>query len=443
MILSTALILLITIGIGLPITLLLTPRLNKLAILGLSYLLGIGIYTLLMFAGNIFGIRFSLLNELGLLFLLLVPLVFFAKRRMKNFFIEIPKAVKNSKLEPVEKVMLGVLVFLIVTSFINTFYWPVYMWDSIVLYDFRGHVFAGTGYMKEAFIDSYYYGYPLLTSLAHSIIYLAGGKYPQFLYSAFYLSLGLIFYGFLREFASWKLSLLFSVVLLITGPLFYHSLFSYTNLTFTVYLAMGAISIFLWDKKKDSGYLILSALLIGLSTWVRSTEPFWAAVLLIVFLVSIYRKKVWNFALYSLFFFPIREVWKVFQNYLYGNGASTVTEISGYGNMFSSIFDMNRWGQVITYLYKYVVTPWGGIFAAFVVAVIALFLIKKQKDLFLIYFIVFVFLAVLILGTFSFSVTMESWYAIGDAAERLSMLFYPLFIFCIALVLSKFVKIKK
>jgi len=297
--------------------------------------------------------------------------------------------------------------------------------------------------MKAAFINDYYYSYPLLTSLAHTIVYLAGGKYPQFLYSLFYLSLGLGFYGLLRSFISRKASLLFTTLLLSTGLIFYHSLLSLINLPYSVYLSLGAICIYLWDKKREEGYLILSALLVGLSTWTRSTEPFWMGILFVVFIVSIYRKKIWNIVIYSLVFFPIREVWKVFQNFLMGKVSSTAGEVSGYAKLLAASFDFPRWGQVIVYLYKNVVIPWGAIFVAFILVTAALYLLKIQKRYFLIFLITYALLAVLVVGTFGLSLIEEDWYRIGDAAQRLSMLFYPLFVYCIALVLQEFVKIKK
>jgi len=437
MILAVIFVLLITFGVGLPVVLWAIPKHNLWGNLGLSYLLGIGIFTFLMFLTNVAGIIFSLTNELLLLALIAIPLVFYKKSQIGKFSIEIVQSFKKSKMSSVEKIMLGVMAFAVISSFINTFYWPVYLWDSLVLYDFRGVIFAASGFMKEAFVDNYYTGYPLLTSLAHTIVYLSGGKYPQFLYSLFYLSLGLGFYGSLREFISRKLSLFFTAVLLITGPIFYHSLISYTNLPYTTFLCLGALYVYLWDKKKQIGYLILSALLVGLSTWTRSVEPFWLAVFLVIFLVSIYRKRIWSVLTFSIFFFPIHEAWKVFQGSLRGTGASTVGEIVGYTKLLLALLDPTRWIQVVGYLYKYVVIPWGAIFAAFILAAISLFLIKKQRKLFLIYFITVSLLGVLAAGTFAFSEGVANWFAIGDAAERLSMLFYPLFIFCIAMVFGE------
>lgn len=440
MLLSILFILLIIFGIGLPLVLLIAPKANFSLKLGLSFPVGIGVFTLLMFGTNLIGLKFTLLNELLLLLGVSIPLVLSQLKKFKILFTHARKEIKETKLDLAEKIILVTSLFLVITSFINTFYWPVYMWDSVVLYDFRGHVFAVTGFMKDAFINGYYYSYPLLTSLSHAIVYLCGGKYPQFIYSIFYLSLGVSIYGLLREFVSKKLSLFATMLLLMTGPLFYHSLYSYTNLTYTVYLSLGAILIYLWDRKKDIGYLILSALLTGISVWIRSNEPFWLAALFVVVIVSIYRRKIWDILVFSLFFFPIREIWKMFQGSLIGSGGTTVSEIAGYARAAPSLINFEKWGQVIIYLYKYVVTPWGAIFAAFILASVFIFT-KRRTYTFLMFFIVFVLMGVLIVGTIQFSVITDYWYRIGDAAQRLSMLFYPLFIYCIVIVLQDIVKI--
>jgi hypothetical protein len=316
------------------------------------------------------------------------------------------------------------------------------MWDSVVLYDFRGHVFADTGFMKEAFIHSYYYSYPLLTSLAHTLVYLSGGQYPQFIYSAFYLSLGIGFYGLLIEFISRKSSLFFTLILLLVEPIFYHSLFSYTNMTYTVYLGLGAILIYLWDKssvrskKNNFGYLVLSGLLIGLSTWVRSTEPFWMAAILTVLIISIFRKRFWSPVIYFLTIFPVIKTWKLFQSFVAGSQISSAMQADNYAKIWPSVTDFANWAKILEYFYKHVVVSWGPLFILFIFAIILAFSQKKIKDYFLIFFITLMFTALLIAGIFIFSVYTDYWYRIGDATQRLSMLFYPLLVYSIALVFS-------
>jgi hypothetical protein len=206
---------------------------------------------------------------------------------------------------------------------------------------------------------------------------------------------------------------------------------------------LGAILLYLWDRKKDKGYLILSALLTSLSFWVRSNEPFWLATLLVVAIVSIYRKKVWSILTFSLFFFPVREIWKTFQGVLNGTVSSTTAEVVSYSRVFPSFFSLERLERVGGYLYKNVVVPWGAIFLAFILSTISLFIFKVQRKHFLIFFITLVFLGVLVAGTVQFSVSTDYWYRIGDAAERLSMLFYPLFVYCVALTMQVIVKKKQ
>ena len=436
MIISIIFILLVTLGIGLPPILLICPKINRVSVIGLSFPIGIGIFTLIMFFSNLIGIRFSLPNESLILLLFLIPLVFLLRERINKFYIDLLNNLKELKLSAVEKVMLGGLIFLILTSFINTFYWPVSMWDSVVLYDFRGHVFASTGFLKGALTSEYYYSYPLLTSLAHTIIYLGGGKYPQFIYSLFYLSLGLSFFGFLREFVSRKAGIFFTMLLMITGPLFYHSLFSYTNLTYTIYVSLGAILIHLWSRKKDFGYLILSAIMMGLSVHVRATEPFWLAALLVVVMLSIYRKNIFGFLVYPLILLPVRQIWVFYQRFISQGALVEIANKMEFRGILMALFDWDKWFQIGDYLYKHVVIPWGPIFLAFVLAA-TMIILKRQKNNFLIFIITLLFIGVLIAGVFIFSIYLDYWNRIGDATERLSMLFYPLFIYSIALVVSK------
>lgn len=441
MIISIIIILFITFGFGLPLILLLSEKVKPETVLGLSFPIGIGIFTLLMFFSNIIGVKITLVNEIILLTVLIGILIPVTYKKIKYFFSNLKRSTQKTTFSSVEKIILAIILFLIVSSFISTMYWPVYMWDSVTLYDFRGHVFAYTGFMKEALTNEYFYSYPLLTSLAHSIIYLSGGKYPEFLYSMFYSSLGLGFYGMIHEFVSRKLSLFFVMLLLMVEPLFSHSLYSYSNLTYTVYLGLGAILIYLWDKsssigKNNYGYLILSGLMIGISTWVRSTEPFWLAAILIVLAISIIRKRFWSPVVYFALVYPVIKSWKVYQTFVAGNFIASAGQSDHYGKIWSFVFNYSNWTMIIRYLYDHVLYPWGSMFVLFVLAFVIMFIQRKAKDYLLMFLIVIIFLAVLVGGIFIFSVYLDYWYRIGDAIERLSMLFYPLFVYSIALVIS-------
>lgn len=436
MIISIISILLITIGIGLPLSLWIVPKHNILGRMGLSYLLGVGIFTLVMYLANLLGFKITFLDNMLLLLLFSLPLVILQQNNISNYFSEIWKQAKNLRLALWEKIIIGVGSFFVVSSFINTLYWPVYIWDALTLYDFRARVFVETGFIKTALHalgGDYYFGYPLLTSLSHTIVYLSGGNNPQFLYSVFYVSLGLIFYGQLREFIDKNLSLLFTFILLTVPRIYTQSTVSYTNLPYMVYFSIGTIYFYLWDKKRDLGYLIISAVLIGLSTWARSSEPFWLVIFVTAVLVSIFRRRILDVLIFSIIFFPIQQVWMNFRSYITSSGSTTVQITASLSRVFN-VFNYSRWLEVINFLYKSTFMDWGPILLMFIAAILYALVSKVIKKVFLMYFITVSLLIFLVLGTYVFSFSFEGWSEIPDSAARVAMIYYPLLIYSVALI---------
>lgn len=438
MILAILFILLISFGIGLPLALLLVPKHNIWGKLGLSYLLGVGIFTLIIYITNILGLKITALN-IALLFLAFaVFLVIFQHKKIINFKNEILDTIRFGKLDFADKLLIGAIALFVISSFINTLYWPVFKWDSLTLYDFRAHIFVETGFIKEALTNlksSFYFGYPLLTSLLHTIVYIFGGNNPKFVYSLYYLVLGLIFYGQLREFVSRKLSLLFTLMLLTVPQIFNQSLVSYTNLTYLTYFSLGAIYYFIWDKKKEIGYLILTVIIVGFSTWVRSTEPFWLGLFGIMIFHSIFRKNIWVIVTTTFLFVPIQQIWSNVQARGLQQG-TTLQFVIGYTKILNNLFNIERWNAVIKFIYPSVVAEWGPILLLFLIALLYTIFKHKIKPLLLILFISVSFVVMIFLGTFIFSFTYKGWAAIPDSASRAALIVYPLFVFSSAIIIS-------
>jgi len=436
MIISILFILLIIFGVGFPLSLWIAPRHNIAGRLGLSYLLGIGIFTLAMYITNLLGLKLTFLNNILVFSILSLPLIFFERRKYRNLWGEYKKSIKSFHPGPVEKITLGAIIFFIISSFASTLYWPVYVWDALTLYDFRAHLFTQTGFISSvlsALGDSFYFSYPLLTSLAHSIVYLSGGWNPQFIYSMFYLSLALVFYGLAREFVSQKISLVFTLILLTAPRMFEQSTISSTNFPYMAYFSLGVIYFYVWDKKNRPGYLILSAILTGLATWTRAVEPFWLGMFAIIVLVSIYRKRLLDPVIFVVFFLPIQQVWKNFQSTL-GQGSSTVNEVLTTVSFLPEIFRFENWANVLNFIYLNIVRLWGPLFILFVAASIMSLTTKEQRKSFLMVFITWGLLVFFVVGTFIFSIYVGWYGAISDSAARVSMIFYPLFVYTTALV---------
>lgn len=431
--------LLISAGIGLPLTLIIAPKHNAVGRIGLSYLLGIGIFTLAMFVTNILGLKFNLLHTILIFVVLSSPLFLLSFKQVKNYCVEVCSTRKNLHLDKLEKIILIGILFLIASSFVNTLYWPVYIWDALTMYDFRSKLFISLGFVKDVVnmgYGSYYLTYPLLTSLAHTLIYLFGGSNPQFIYSLYYLSLGLVFYGELREFVSRKSSMTFTLLLLTIPQVFNQSLISYTNLPYLTYFSMGGIYLYVWSKNKNSGYLVISALLTGFSTWTRGTEPLWLALFGMVILLGIIKKKYLDILIFCIIFIPIQQMWNRYVVSFIPQ-SNTINGIVGNSQVILSFNNWPRFMEVFVFLYKNVIVPWGANVILFIMCFTFVVFTHKIKHIYVMYILIFCLFILVFLGAYAFSFNFPGWNEIPDSASRMAMIFYPLFIYSVGLTYDK------
>lgn len=422
--------LLLTVLFGLLLTYVLSSRLHSIERLGLAYLLGIGLLTYLMFLLYLIGFKFILINTLILLIVSVIILFILTRNRIKRWFSEIKKLFVVSKLLSTEKALLSLLVVLFIYSFVNNLYWPVADWDALAIYDFRAKVFAATGSMTEGINRGYFFGYPLLVSLANTLVYLLGGDNPKFIYSLFYISFIFVFYGVIRRLCSRRLALFIIVLLATTPSLFAHSMIVYTNLPYTAFLVTGVLYLYLWILKQNKEFLIFSALLMGLSTWTRSTEPFWLTNIFIVIGLSLVKKNYQAIFWYLFIFLLIQQPWKIYESQMIGQNYSTAGQITSSLSMMLANIEMSRIMQVFDYLYQNVISSWQPIFTLFLLCVV---LSGRRLIIFLL--IILINFLILLGGTYVLSINYSVWQKIPGSAERMSMFFMPLFLFYILLYL--------
>lgn len=427
---------------------LLVVKMRTLERIGISFLLGSGIFTLAVFCYSTFGVKITTESTLfaltiGIIFIILLLKLF--KRKVvinpigfMKFFITFPL---------VDKIIVFAIASLMIGSLVVTLYFPVNAWDSIVLYDFRARIVAQQGfYAQIASNFSYFAGYPLFTSLSHTLVYIFNGNNPQFLYSLLYVSFIFIFYTNLRKFVDRRISLVASLMLATAPAIFDHSTVAYTNLPYTIFLVTGTTYLFNWIvKKKTFGYLILSAVLVGLSTWSRAAEPFWIINMLILLFLTLYRFKRYIFStlVYTIFFFLIKTPWSLF-NYSEPMKSkipvtSVITaELSSYASTLSkTIFDPDRINQVMVYIYQNVITSWYPLIFLFLFCLFVSLknIFTRASTIFLI--IIFLHFALLLYGSYRFSFDFAEWINIPDSARRMAMFFIPFMIFYIGLSLGE------
>jgi len=426
--------LLLLLFFGLLITVLIKTRVGLVERLSLSYLLGIGVFTFFVFVFNlIFNVDYGVYNTLSILAGLCIVLFIIKHKDVIEFFKGIKFEKKKPKLETIVFYIIILSVF-IYTLLINL-YWPISDWDALAMYDFRAKILLiDTNLIHAATSNDYFLGYPLLTSLSHLFVYQFGLSNPKFVYSLLYVSFIIIFYHSLKRYISVKKAAFFTVILALSPEIFSHAAIAYTNLAYVVYLCTGTFYLYDWLKNRELSKLLLSGILIGLSTWTRSYEPFWLAPLFIVFL-NVFKNRKWkDVASYLLVILTFYLPWKFFMSFVNKSlGSPSSSVVPSYLMLLKSV-SLERIALVGSYLYQYVFSTWGLLFLLFVGTMLIVLLSKRTNKIFL--YITILFFAILFIGTYFFFIVYPEWQSIPDSARRMSMFLIPLMLYSIALAIN-------
>lgn len=393
--------------------------------MSLSFIVGSGVFTFIWFLLNWLGLPYNLLSSS--LILCLPVSVFLFKFKFSSKKISLP-SLKNFDI--VEKIMIITIVFIVLSAIFQTVYWPIRYWDSMVLYDFRARIFAQTGFMQDAISRGNFFGYPLLTSLMHTFIYLFGLTNPLFYYSLLYLCLIIIFFENVKKFNLGRPTSLFLTLLVAVSPRFFdHTQWGYTNLPYSIYIILGSIYFYWGIKNKNLGSFVISSILIGLSTWTRTAEPFWLSYIILSVIFSILVKKWFWPLIYSFvvgaFMFP----WRIYMS-LFNEGEVNVvsqvvnTSVEVARNIFTSLIV-----PVLGYIFVNVIYQYLEYFILFVIILIFKISIKSKNWIFVSIFVLN--LTLTFAGTLIFAKFTDYWNEIPDSLSRMVM-FMPVMILFLA-----------
>jgi hypothetical protein len=387
----------------------------------------------------------------------------------KHIQVLSPKVVVSiAKAPRLTKVLVGILIILGMSSLLQNYFWPITDWDAHALYDFRARIVAQNGSFVEGIELGYFFQYPPFTSLLHSMLYLAGFDRVKVWYSFLYISLQIVFYVQLRKHTTTSLSLI-GTVLLASNPLILeHSTMAYTNLSYTIFLTLGLIYLVDWYRVRSVSTILLGSLLVVSSTWVRLTEPFWIIPLLILVSIVIlsFKRKNLKHALAAviglIFIFLGKSIWQNFLNMLFLQNViaptttvappstaveplvqvdsyswlTTVPVLSAFKPYIVSLiskdgtFVLQRAGEIASYISAYIL-PVVEVYLVPAVVLAAFELPKKEQHTIALWCVLVLYLLLLFVGTFAFSLLDGSWTEIGGSANRMSMFLIPLFIFAI------------
>lgn len=401
------------------------PRSSVIERLSLSFLVGGGVTTFAWFLLARLGLRIDLLSlVLSVAITHLLGRLFFKVSDLRGQALQ---ATSQSSFLLIEKIGLILIGFLIFSHLVITAYNPITSWDSIALYDFAGRIIAQTGDLSAIMRSSYYMSYPLYVSLSHTASYLLGAINPQGFHTIVFMSLLGIIYGRITHWTNRSYGILATLLVTSSYQIFYHASYAYTNIPYVAFLIAGYLYVISQDRAQShSKDLMLGSLLIGLSTWTRSSEPFWMIGILLILWQGISLKKY----LVSIFgaglVIFIRYLWVSFHAQVLASYQGVASTASHHLLSLETISKIiNNLPELTWYILLNVVHPYLGFWLVLIpIAIIAIY--KKNLRLLQLLFSSFLVLGIVVGGIALFSTYYASWNEIGDSARRMVLFIIPL-----------------
>ena len=384
--------------------------------LSLGFLLFTGLSTFFWFGLTLLGMDLDLLS----LAIALVLAVAVSRHLLRTDLQE--PTTSSVKYSGFEKYLLVVIGTVSLLAIIVALYNPVVSWDSLTLYDYRGMYIAKNHSLAGLFNTTYYLSYPLMTSLIHAGVYLLGGNHPQVFYAFTYLALLGIIYSRMHATTTRTLALI-ATTLVATNPyLWEHATISYTNLPYTAFLLAGM----LYAPRS----LLLSGVLLGLSTWVRISEPFWLVALALLVYHGVSQHKYLRLGLSLTLAFTLRYTWARYLSWAYSQIDFVVAPTSTIISLDTLRTLIGNTRSILTYLSQFILMPYLGYWVLGLLSFAGLIFVyyhKLRDRYFAPLAVVFILISLMVVaGVAFFSVTYASWYSIGGSATRMMLFIVPL-----------------
>lgn len=389
--------------------------------IGLSFLLGTSLTTLTWFILYRLGFSFDQLSLLSssAIVAIIASLI--------NRFSPKLKPPQYQSPTTMEKQGFIIAAVMLLIAFTIAMYRPITAWDAIALYDFRAHTIVLNGDLTTIQDASYYISYPLYTSLLHASYYLFGATAVQGVYTLIFAAFLSIIYGRMYAWTNAKYASLTLLAVLFSHELYSHATFAYTNLSYSVYLVVGMLYAASINSSKNVVKLsILSAVLLGLSSWVRSAEPFWmlGALLIVSYLIK-YKKYLYIIPT-SLIIYIIRSIWGSYT-------AERLASLSVDNVALPSLINLGSVYKIIStapalakYIFTYLFLPYKAIWIITLISLyLAIFVTKNYRHRVLTVLCA-IALAMGVAGVALFSTYFTTWDGIGDSARRMMLFIIPL-----------------
>lgn len=368
-------------------------RFSLLEKLGASFIVGIGIQTLLMAILDLLSIPLTITTIFIFSFIILLIALFFCYKTKDELINEFKSfSFRNINFKQYTILWLIVLVAIGYIEFLNwekCMYFPTFDRDSIVGFDFMGRVIANehkmglssyfTGeYSFKANKGANYTHYTPFVCLSYAYTYLLGAETSKIINALFFLSLIITFYAALRNKITPTLAILATLFTILIPEFIAFSSMSATNALHAVYASLAIIYAWLFFNTNQKRYFGLMIILSALNIWTRQEGIVFIAAISFMLLVKAIRKKEFkNLIIYVLLAVLPFIFWLIYLKIfnLGSQGESMNLMPFWDANKFDTIRKMTWWLLSNTMYYSLT-------FVIFGIAILAslFFMIKERRN---------------------------------------------------------------
>ncbi|HCR35709.1 TPA: hypothetical protein DIU22_01525 [Candidatus Woesebacteria bacterium] len=401
--------------------------------LGLSAIILLGVSGIVPFIGNEFFNISYIYSSIEIF------TVVFAISSISMLFLRHNNRKKiNYKISKIDFLMLVLVSFILIRGFLL----PMRGWDAFSLYDSRALMFlSGTklsdmiAFSKyDEFNQLYYFSYPPMTSVLHTVLYSGGPTNTMIIYAIFYSVFIIFAYLFIRGMKINGILKFFLFVISVLNPLiFMHTKLAYTNLPTLTFQFVSLYYLIKYGKSYKGLYLLISALFLGFSNWTRSLEPLFISFFIAFAFLILKRKnslidKVIEGAKYLFVSMATWLIWSLYIRFTIGGLGDTSPSLLEMISKISSSLLLSNLLDVVFFVYSALSRI--GLYILMTLFIFLFVWLRTKKSIKteekIVMIIIFTTEALMIGGTLYFSKTFSWWNQIPDSFLRSNLIMIPL-----------------
>ncbi|MDR0349582.1 MAG: glycosyltransferase family 39 protein [Tannerella sp.] len=363
--------------------------------LGMSFIIGVGIQTLLMAILDLLSIPLTITSIFIFSFIILLAALFFC-HKTKNELINEFKSFSFRHINCKQYMVILWLIVLIAVGYIEFLNWekcvyfPTFDRDSIVGFDFMGRVIAHehkmglSGYFtgEYSFLGNKgasYTHYTPFVHLSYAYVYLLGAETSKMINALFFLSFIITFYAALRNKITPTLAISATLFTLLVPEFTAFSSMSATNVLHATYASLAVIYAWLFFNTNQKRYFGLMIILSALNIWTRQEGIVFIAAIACMLLIKAVKNKPFKklLVIYSVLTVLPFIYWLVYLKIFNLGSQSESMNLMPFwdANKFNTIREMTWWLLSNTTYYSLT-------FIVFGLAILAslFFMIKKRTN---------------------------------------------------------------